>query len=109
MDTDLVVRAQGGDQTAFARLAVDTGPRFHAVAYRILRDVALAEDATQQALLAAWQDLPHLRDPARFEAWSYRVLIRVCYSQARRARDRLVRRVAPSRGVHHHHGGPDRC
>jgi RNA polymerase sigma-70 factor (ECF subfamily) len=86
MDDELVVRAQQGDEAAFAMIAVDVGPRFHAVAYRILRDVALAEDAVQQALLDAWQDLPRLREPARFEAWSYRLLVRVCYAQARRGR-----------------------
>ena len=89
MDEGLVVRAQGGDQAAFAMLAVEVGPRFHAIAYRILRDVALAEDAVQQALLDTWQDLPRLREPARFEAWSYRLLVRVCYAQARRVRRRL--------------------
>jgi RNA polymerase sigma-70 factor (ECF subfamily) len=89
MDEELVVRAQGGDQAAFAMLAVDAGPRFHAVAYRILRDVALAEDVVQQALLDTWQDLPRLNDPARFDAWSYRLLVRICYTQAKRARRRL--------------------
>lgn len=84
-----MARAQQGDQAAFAMLAVDVGPRFHAIAYRILRDVALAEDAVQQALLDTWQDLPRLNEPARFDAWSYRLLVRVCYAQARRARRRL--------------------
>lgn len=86
MDEELVVRAREGDQAAFAMLAVEVGPRFHAVAYRILRDVALAEDAVQQALLDTWQDLPRLREPVRFQAWSYRILVRVCYAQARRVR-----------------------
>jgi RNA polymerase sigma-70 factor, ECF subfamily len=44
------------------------------------------EDATQQALLAIWRDLPQLRDPARFEAWSYRLLVRACYAEGRRSR-----------------------
>jgi RNA polymerase sigma-70 factor (ECF subfamily) len=56
------------------------------VAHRILRDIDLAEDATQQALLSIWRDLPQLRDPARFEAWSYRLLVRACYAEARRTR-----------------------
>jgi RNA polymerase sigma-70 factor, ECF subfamily len=86
MDTDLVVRAQNGDEEAFASLAVAAGDRLHAVAHRILRDIDLAEDATQQALLAVWRDLPQLRDPARFDAWSYRLLVRACYSEARRTR-----------------------
>jgi RNA polymerase sigma-70 factor (ECF subfamily) len=86
MDTDLVIRAQKGDEGAFASLAVACGDRLHAVAHRILRDIDLAEDATQQALLAIWRDLPQLRDPARFEAWSYRLLVRACYAEGRRTR-----------------------
>ena len=86
MDTDLVTRAQHGDEEAFASLAVAVGDRLHAVAHRILRDIELAEDATQQALLSVWQDLPQLRDPARFEAWSYRLLVRACYSESRKQR-----------------------
>ena len=86
MDTDLVIRAQHGDEEAFASLAVAAGDRLHAVAHRILRDIELAEDATQQALLTVWRDLPQLRDPARFDAWSYRLLVRACYAEARRTR-----------------------
>jgi len=86
MDTDLVVRAQSGDEGAFASLAVAVGDRLHAVAHRILRDIDLAEDATQQALLSIWRDLPQLRDPARFDAWSYRLLVRACYAESHRDR-----------------------
>jgi RNA polymerase sigma-70 factor (ECF subfamily) len=86
MDTRLVELAQHGDEGAFASLAVACGDRLHAVAHRILRDTTLAEDATQQALLTIWRDLPQLRDPARFDAWSYRLLVRACYAEARRTR-----------------------
>ena len=86
MDTDLVVRAQHGDKGAYALVAAQVADRFLAVARRILRDMDLAEDATQQALLAIWQDLPQLRDPARFDAWSYRLLVRACYAEGRRER-----------------------
>jgi RNA polymerase sigma-70 factor, ECF subfamily len=86
MDTELVIRAQHGDEGAFTSLAVAVGDRLHAVAHRILRDTDLAEDATQQALLNVWRDLPQLRDPARFDAWSYRLLVRACYAEARRTR-----------------------
>ena len=86
MDADLIRRAQRGDEDAFASLAIGVGDRLHAVAHRILRDTDLAEDATQQALLAIWRDLPQLRDPARFDAWSYRLLVRACYAEGRRTR-----------------------
>ena len=86
MDTELVVRAQRGDKGAYALVATEIADRFLAVARRILRDIDLAEDATQQSLLAIWQDLPQLRDPARFEAWSYRLLVRACYAEGRKHR-----------------------
>jgi RNA polymerase sigma-70 factor (ECF subfamily) len=86
MDTDLVVRAQRGDKGAYALLAARIADRFLAVARRILRDRDLAEDATQQALLTVWQDLPRLNDPARFEAWSYRLLVHACYAEGRKER-----------------------
>jgi RNA polymerase sigma-70 factor (ECF subfamily) len=86
VDADLIGRAQNGDEEAFASLAVAAGDRLHAVAHRILRDIDLAEDATQQALLTIWRDLPQLRDPARFDAWSYRLLVRACYAEGRRTR-----------------------
>jgi RNA polymerase sigma-70 factor (ECF subfamily) len=86
MDTDLVTRAQRGDQEAFADLVYAVADRFLAVSNRILNDIGLAEDATQQALLDVWQYLPQLRDPARFEAWSYRLLVRACYAEGRKSR-----------------------
>jgi len=86
VDTDLVQRAQHGDREAFGLLAADIATRFLAVSRRILRDLDLAEDATQQALVAIWRDLPQLRDPARFDAWSYRLLVHACYAEGRRSR-----------------------
>jgi len=86
VDTDLVLRAQRGDKQAYVELATGIGDRYLAVARRILRDLNLAEDATQQALLSIWQDLPQLRDPARFDAWSYRLLVRACYAEIKRNR-----------------------
>ncbi|HZM72627.1 MAG TPA: sigma-70 family RNA polymerase sigma factor [Candidatus Polarisedimenticolia bacterium] len=86
MDTQLVIRAQRGDKGAYGLIATEIAVRFLAVARRILRDIDIAEDATQQALLAIWQHLPQLRDPARFEAWSYRLLVRACYAEGRAER-----------------------
>ena len=103
MDLELVRSAQRGDEEAFASLAVAVGDRLHAVAHRILRDTDLAEDATQQALLSIWRDLPQLRDPAHFDAWSYRILVRACYAEGRKTRQwmpnlRLLPDDEPSAG-----------
>jgi RNA polymerase sigma-70 factor (ECF subfamily) len=84
MDRDLVQRAQKGDQQAFEALALRSHARLQRVAVGILRDPHLAEDAVQQALLGIWRDIRGLRDPARFEGWSYRLLVRICYAEAKR-------------------------
>lgn len=84
MDEDLVVRAQDGDQQAFADLMVASHPRLFRLAHGILGNPYLAEDATQQAYLDIWRDLRRLRDPERFEGWAYRILVRSCYREARR-------------------------
>jgi len=84
MDQDLVVRVQNGDQRAFEALVVTDHRRLYRAAYGILRDLQLAEDATQQALLDIWCDIRRLREPAQYEAWSYRLLVRVCYAEAKR-------------------------
>jgi RNA polymerase sigma factor (sigma-70 family) len=86
MARDLVGEAQGGDGTAFGTLVAGSIDRCYAVAYRILRDVELAHDAVQGALIAAWTDLPSLREPDRFEAWLTRLVVNACYTEARRER-----------------------
>src|SRR5918995_5923604 len=77
-----------GDEEAFDELIERIGDSMHSMARRILRDTTLAEDATQQALLDAWRNLPRLRDPDRFEAWAHRLLVHACYAEARRERRR---------------------
>ena len=79
MDRDLVEQAQRGDREAFAILARTRGDQLFGIARRIVRDVGLAEDAVQQALVIAWRELPRLRDPERFDAWLQRMLVHVCY------------------------------
>lgn len=86
MDPRLVGLAQGGDEDAFDALVRATGDRCLGIAYRILRDVDLAEDAVQTTYVRAWRELRSLRDPERFEPWLHRTLARTCYEEARRTR-----------------------
>jgi RNA polymerase sigma-70 factor, ECF subfamily len=88
----LVEQAQRGDADAFEALALTAGPRLHRVAYRMLRDSDLAHDVTQQALIAIWRELPSLRDPKKFQAWTYRLLVRFAY-EAIRSRRRAVTNI----------------
>jgi RNA polymerase sigma-70 factor (ECF subfamily) len=102
VDRALVDRARRGDRDAFASLVHEVSDRLYALAYRILRDTGLAEDALQNALVAAWRQLPHLRDDDRFEAWIHRILVNQCYVEVRRRRSYAANiRVLPDREAGH--------
>jgi len=101
---ELVRRAQGGDAEAFDTLARMVGDRCLGIAVRILRDLHLAEDAVQAALITAWTELRTLRDPSRFEPWLHRILTNACYAEARRrTRWSEGMRILPVAGTY----GPD--
>jgi RNA polymerase sigma-70 factor (ECF subfamily) len=96
VQTALVDRARRGDREAFSVLAGGAVDRVYAIARLILRDTDLAEDATQDALVRAWRDLPTLRDVERFDAWLYRITVRACADVGRhRRRWRAELRVVP--------------
>jgi RNA polymerase sigma-70 factor, ECF subfamily len=86
MRRDLVEAARRGDHEAFEVLATSAGDRLYAVARLILRSADLAEDAVQEALVRAWQQLPSLRDPDRFDAWLHRLVVNACADQGRQLR-----------------------
>jgi RNA polymerase sigma-70 factor (ECF subfamily) len=95
---DIVLKARSGDPEAFETLIRAAGDHLLAVARKILRDPDAAEDALQQAVIRAWRRLPQLRDPDRFDAWLYRILIMACYAEANRSRRfrSHVRTVSPA-------------
>ena len=86
LQADLVDRARSGDREAFAVLAGGAVDRLYAIARLVLRDADLAQDATQDALVRAWRDLPTLRDVERFDAWLHRLVVRSCADIGRHRR-----------------------
>ena len=105
MDRDLVIRAQRGDVEAFSAITMACSDRLFSIARLILRHDDRAFDAVQDALLQAWLDLRGLRDPDRFDAWVYRLLVRACYRSAGEQRRREVREIALD--AHARMGTPD--
>jgi RNA polymerase sigma-70 factor, ECF subfamily len=80
----LVERARSGDAEAFdALVALRLMPTFR-LARAILGGTEEAEDATQEAFIAAWRGLPSLREPGRFDAWFGRIVVNACRMSIRR-------------------------
>ncbi|MGH2465913.1 MAG: RNA polymerase sigma factor, partial [Candidatus Limnocylindrales bacterium] len=78
-------------EEAFGRLVSRELTGAYRTAAVILGDPVEAEDATQDALVRAWQHWEDLSDPAKAGAWFGRILVNVC-------RDRLrTRRANPIR------------
>ena len=83
-DAAVVARAAAGDRDAFAVLVAPRAERALRTARAILGNEAEAHDAAQEALVAAWVNLPRLRDPSRFDAWLHRLLVNACREMLRR-------------------------
>ena len=100
MQRELVERAKAGDRDAFAELQRGSIDKLYAIARLILRDSDRAQDATQEAFIAAWRRVSGLRDPDAWDAWIRRLLVNACYEEARRAkrRSRAEQRVEPIEG-----------
>ncbi len=88
VDDALVLRARTGDAAAFGVLVDSRIDRCYRLAWSILSNDADAADATQDALLSAWRQLPRLRDPAVFDSWLNRIVANAAL-MARRHRVRL--------------------
>jgi RNA polymerase sigma-70 factor (ECF subfamily) len=94
----LVLHARAGDRGAFARLVELHWGRLVRFARSIVGE-AEAEDAVQEALLAAWRKLPGLADPSRFGWWVGRITYRRCLRRTGRFRHLLPLEVAPPQAV----------
>jgi RNA polymerase sigma-70 factor, ECF subfamily len=85
-----VERAAAGDEVAFARIVAAHQAQMVRVAYVVLGDWYLAQDATQAALLKAWRKLPSLRSPTSLRPWLMSVAANEARMIVRRERRRTV-------------------
>lgn len=84
IEGELVIRAQGGDRTAFSELV-----RIHAqgvlnVIYRMCGDAQLAEDAAQEAFIRAWLNLSSYRPQTALRNWLYRIAVNAAMDMLRK-------------------------
>ena len=84
-ERELIRRAGQGDQEAFRQLVETSQAPAYRLALRMCGgDAALAEDAAQEAFLAAWRGLPRFRGDSRFSTWLYRLTTNAAIDWLRR-------------------------
>ena len=71
---ELVVNAQTGDRDAFTELVRRFQDMAVGYATSLVGDVHHAEDIAQEAFVAAWTELPRLREPEAFPGWFRRLV-----------------------------------
>jgi RNA polymerase sigma-70 factor (ECF subfamily) len=71
---ELVRRAQRGDTAAMNALLSEIAPYVGRICGAVALDAG--EDATQEALVAIFRNLPSLRDAVALRAWARRIAVR---------------------------------
>lgn len=94
VDRLLVDRAAAGDRDAFEALIQPRLDRLFRMSFAITRSEIDARDATQEACVQAWRELPHLRDRDRFDAWLSQIAVNAARGAVRRTGRRQVREVS---------------
>lgn len=72
-DRILAERAMQGDAASFGELIRRHSSLVRAYVYRIVGSLADTDDVVQDAFVAAWKQLPSLRDPAAVRSWIMRI------------------------------------
>jgi len=101
----LVRRAAAGDAAAFEQLVTARIDRTLRIARAILGNDADAGDATQDAFVSAWRELPRLRDAERFDPWLRRIVVNACRARIRGRR--RVREISLDESFDRREPGPE--
>jgi RNA polymerase sigma-70 factor, ECF subfamily len=83
-EASLVRRAQRGDEQAFATLYQLHKKRVYSVCLQMTRDIADAEDLTQEAFLQVFRSVNSFRGDSAFSTWLYRIAVNTVLMKLRR-------------------------
>lgn len=93
---EIIEAVRSGRGEEYREIVRRFGDMAFGYAFSILRDVHLAEDATQEAFAQAYENLHALKEPAAFAGWFRRILQGRCARITRRKRIPAVALTAAS-------------
>jgi len=86
----IVQSAQRGDEQALAALYQLHNKLVYSVCLRMTKDVAAAEDMTQEAFIQVFRNLNSFRGGSAFSTWVYRVAVNTVLMKSRRKTPTVV-------------------
>jgi RNA polymerase sigma-70 factor (ECF subfamily) len=89
-ERSLIQRAQRGDEEAFATLFQLHKKRVYSVCLMMTKDVAEAEDLTQEAFLQVFRTIGTFRGEAAFSTWLYRIAVNTVLMKLRRQKSKVA-------------------
>lgn len=84
VDSDLIIRAAGGDPTAFQALVERHRSMVYRVAYQFAGNHHDAEDIAQEVFIKVYRSLERFRQDAQLSSWLYRIVMNACIDHRRR-------------------------
>ena len=105
-DAALLAQLRAGDDAAFGALVRRESGKLLAVARRILRSDEEAQDAVQDALLSAFQNLERFEGNARLSTWLHRITVNAALMRLRskkRRREDAIDELLPGFAEDGHH------
>jgi RNA polymerase sigma-70 factor, ECF subfamily len=89
-ERNLIQRAQAGDEEAFAELFQLHKKRVYSVCLLMTKDVAEAEDLTQEAFLQVFRTIGTFRGESAFSTWLYRIAVNTVLMKLRRQKSKAT-------------------
>jgi RNA polymerase sigma-70 factor, ECF subfamily len=83
-ELEIIEGMRAGDDRAFERLVRAHVARLHAVALRLLKNDADADDIVQEAFLSAFRNFDSFRGDARLATWLHRIVVNAALQRLRR-------------------------
>jgi RNA polymerase sigma-70 factor (ECF subfamily) len=84
IDIATLLAARRHDHAAFAAIVTHYDARLRSLAFHLLRDAHLTDDAMQDAYVKAYKALPNFREESALGTWLYRITYTTCLDYLRR-------------------------
>jgi RNA polymerase sigma-70 factor, ECF subfamily len=88
-DTDLIIQAQKGDQSAFEELVYRYDRNVLSVAMKYANDEDDAKDLYQEVFIRVYRGLKNFRFQSEFSTWLFRITTNVCLTYKSRSKEHL--------------------